>query len=154
MSLSLRSFLMNSNYLRIQPAAPLFPASGTADVSVKATGGMESTKSITMAKRGRNLHQWIGFAWKSTENHGFFTCFTCFLLPPPQKKSRADLFSPNFHWIVNPGGLRPRSFLQIVPSISGTAWWDAFFKLGLDSSISLVGRSAAICCNCREVGCN
>ena len=96
LSLSLRSFPMNSNYLRIQPAAPLFPASGTADVSVKATGGMESRECIIMAKRGRNLHQWIGFAWNSTENHGFLHVLHVFAPTSPPKKSRADLFSPNF----------------------------------------------------------
>jgi hypothetical protein len=107
-----------------------------------------------MAKRGRNLHQWIGFAWKSTENHGFWHVLHVFTPTSPQKKAVQICLAQMSTEFVNPGGLSPRSFLQIVPSISGTAWWDAFFKLGLDSSISLVGRSAAICCNCREVGCN
>ena len=124
MSLSLRSFLMNSNYLRIHPAAPLFPASD-ADVSVKATGGMESTKSITMAKRGRKSASmdWISHG-KSTENHGFWHVLHVFTPTSPQKKSRADLFSPNVHWIRKSRGPETKEF----PADCPFNFWDCMMR--------------------------
>ena len=75
--------------------APPFPSHGfrvSADVSVKATAGrerMEPVESITMAKRGRNLH-WMDFPGKPI-GRPWFLHVLYDILPPVPPKIYADL---------------------------------------------------------------
>ena len=82
--------------------APPFPSHGfqvSADVSVKATAGrerMEPVESITMAKRGRNLH-WMDFPGKPIGRPGFLHVLYDILPPVPPKNMQICVGTKECH---------------------------------------------------------